>query len=1265
MSTAPSSNGSETKTGLKIDRVFSDPTVHPFDQITWTKRTAEIKDEKGNYVFKQEDVEFPESWSQLAVNVVASKYFYGDNANGNGSPADGKREWSVKQLVRRVAHTIASWGCEDGYFASTDDAHAFERELTWLLANQYGAFNSPVWFNVGLWDEYKVEGSYDGYYFDYTTGSPEPVPNGRAYEHPAGSACFILGVEDSIPSIYDRVATEGRIFKYGSGCGTNNSSIRSSREVVSGGGKPSGPLSFMTVYDAVAKVTKSGGKVRRAAKMEILDDWHPDILEFIRCKGQEEAKAHALIREGYESNFNGEAYTTVCFQNSNMSVRFSDAFMAKVDGSDPDKSWQTKAVTTGTAYNARGERMPTYDVDKLIGEVAAGTWKCGDPGVQFTDTIQKWHTCKSTGPVNGSNPCCFTYFTYIDTSEGRIPIGELAEMDAVGKELPYAFAFDRTAGMPVLRKIKRAWKAGETTTIARVTTQRGLVFESTPEHRYLMHDGEYVEAALLKPGERLRKVNRQVNTQRSNRKWLLHKVTPERPNGCTPQNRWMWEQVHGPLSDEFEVHYVNEDPTDDRLSNFDVIKERDHQKFHSGGTHNPRYIDVEPQILVDVWERIESAVRKTHKTKHEVTPQRWNKYVAKFGLKGVVPLARSSTDQGRIRGMTWSQFAEWIESQRSVVNDRVESVEIVEVDSPVAVYDIEVDDVHNFGIGSKDSVHSIVVSNSEFIFLDHTACNLACLNLAKFVDADGSYNVDRFRAACRIFFIAQEIIVDRAGYPTAEICQNSHDFRPLGLGYTNLGALLMSQGMPYDSDEGRAYAAAITAVMHGQANLTSTELSEVKGSFNGYAANHKAFREVMALHQDSVYEIADFESSRDIKDAAKDIWSYVFLEGGRHGFRNAQATLLQPCGTTGFMLDSDTTGIEPELALVKYKNLAGRGVLKIVNQTVRSALRKLGYAGESIAVVDGDPDHGNLTDDNAEDMVKWIEEHGSLEGYPLIDPKHLPVFDCAFSVKEGGRSISWKGHIDMMAAVQPFLSGAISKTCNVPEHFSVGDIRDAYVYAWKKGLKCVAIYRENSKASQPLNTKAESKNAKAEPAPAVVAAPQRKRLPETRQAVVHKFEIGGHEGYITVGLYPDESPGEIFVTISKEGSTISGLLDSWATSVSLGLQYGVPLAVLVEKFAHSRYEPSGFSRCPDVPIAKSLTDYISRWLGCRFIPGYREANSPAAKDDWTEASKPVEAKSSAKYQQDSPVCTTCGGLTIRAGTCYTCTACGSSSGCGG
>jgi len=997
--------------GMKVPRVFSAEGTNPFEQVEWEERTAEIKDERGRSIFQQTACEVPRFWSQLATNVVASKYFYGDLAGGNGCPSEGKREYSVRQLIDRVTRTIADWGREDGYFASADDADRFYDELTALCLLQYGAFNSPVWFNVGLFHRYGINGPANNWRWDDETRGVEKVPS--AYQFPQASACFIQSVSDDMEGIMRLAGSEAMLFKFGSGTGTDLSSLRSSHEKLSGGGKPSGPVSFMRVYDAIASVVKSGGKTRRAAKMQTLKCWHPDILEFIECKTKEEKKAQSLIKAGYEANFNGEAYSSVMFQNANLSVRCTDAFLRAAVADD---DWATRAVTTGRP-------MQTYKARMLLQRIAEGTWLCGDPGLQYEDTIQRWHTCPNTAPINSSNPC------------------------------------------------------------------------------------------------------------------------------------------------------------------------------------------------------------------------------------------------------------------------------------------------------------------SEYMFIDDSACNLASINLMKFRLEDGSFDVNRFRAAARIFITAQEILVDHASYPTDRIAANSHKFRPLGLGYANLGSLLMAAGLPYDSDQGRALAAAITAVMHGQAYLTSAEHAAHVGPFDGFAVNREPMLRVMEMHRDAA-EAIDGSAPKDLRDAAQAVWAECLERGRKHGYRNSQVTVLAPTGTIAFMMDCDTTGVEPDIALVKYKQLAGGGMLKIVNRTVPMALHRLGYDEPMIR-----------------GMLDYIDANDTIEGAPGLKPEHAPVFDCAFPPPEGGRSIHFRGHLRMMAAVQPFLSGAISKTCNVPKEATVEDITEAYLDGWRLGLKALAIYRDGSKGSQPVSTKAESgdgvKASALQPdfvgsesiTPAVARAadsaihpaapaidlsgprqgqPRRERLPHTRRSVTHKFDIQGHEGYINVGFYPDGRPGELFITMAKEGSTIGGLMDVLGTAISIGLQYGVPLEVFVNKFAHSRFEPAGFTKNPDIPIAKSIADYIFRWLGMEFIAGYRQANAPkrvAAETEAKEAGAVIappllkvnghraatiadlehaeavmeafhfepsapraddghrndavaeQDRQFAHFQSDAPPCDNCGALTVRCGTCYRCFNCGNSMGC--
>jgi len=961
------------KSGLTVPRVFSRAGVKPFDELEWERRKAEITDDTGKTIFKQDNVEVPKNWSILATKVVVSKYFYGENGTS-------EREHSVRQLVHRVTNTISDWGKQQGYFASDKDAAAFYDELTWLCVNQYGSFNSPVWFNCGLYHEYHI-GKHSGpgnFYFDRVSCQIKQAST--QYEYPQCSACFIQSVGDTMEDIMELARAEAMLFKYGSGTGTDLSTLRSRRERLSGGGRPSGPMSFLRVYDSIASVVKSGGKTRRAAKMNTLKIWHPDIKDFIEAKPKEEKKAWALIEAGYAGDFNGDAYGSVSFQNENLSVRVTDDFMKAVI---EDKDWTTHWVTDPKKPG------PTYKARELMQGIAEGTWTCGDPGVQYEDTIQRWHTCKATGPINSSNPC------------------------------------------------------------------------------------------------------------------------------------------------------------------------------------------------------------------------------------------------------------------------------------------------------------------SEYMFLDNSACNLASLNLMKFLREDGSFDVERYKAAAEIFITAQEIMVDNASYPTHDIALNSHLFRPLGLGYANLGSLLMALGLPYDSDEGRSIAGALTAIIHLQAYVQSARIAEKLGAFEGFEKNREPMLQVMEQHRDSVKRI--HPSCPDyLRAAAQRCGDEAVELGRRYGYRNSQVTVLAPTGTIAFMMDCDTTGVEPDIALVKYKLLAGGGMLKIVNRTVPMALNKLGYSESQVT-----------------DIIKFIDANDTIEGAPHLQDKHLAAFDCAFKPAKGKRSIHYMAHLKMMAAAQPFLSGAISKTVNMPQEATVEDIMDAYIEGWRLGLKAIAIYRDGSKRSQPLNTTKSNGDklvgsvkdveeyktrileldSEIKELRTLAAAPMRHRLPDTRQAITHKFDIAGHEGYITVGLYEDGTPGELFITMAKEGSTIGGLMDTIGTLVSMAFQYGVPLETLVKKFAHQRFEPSGFTKNPDIPIAKSITDYLFRWLACQFIPGYREANSPnagqtelplkeVAEQEQKVVNRPVHdleqtgdaparpltsvqalSKTVAHFMTDAPTCDTCGAITVRNGACYKCLNCGNSMGC--
>ncbi len=925
--------------GMRIAHVMSKPGVNPFDEIEWESRKASISDDKGKPVFVQEDVEVPKSWSMLATNVVASKYFYGQ-ANTD------QREKSVRQLVHRVARAIADWGLNAGYFASSEDAETFYAELATLCVNQYGSFNSPVWFNVGLYQVYGYT-SNTRTSFCWNEESGQIVRAENSYKQPQGSACFIQAVEDTMEDIMRLATTEAMLFKYGSGTGTDLSTLRSSREKLSGGGTPSGPLSFMRVFDQVAAVIKSGGKTRRAAKMQSLKVDHPDIMEFINCKTKEEKKAWALIEQGYDGSMGGEAYESVMFQNANLSVRVSDEFMQAVEN---DGQWKTRAVVSGEPVN-------TFKAREMMRKIAEGTHTCGDPGMQYDTTINRWHTCLNSGRINASNPC------------------------------------------------------------------------------------------------------------------------------------------------------------------------------------------------------------------------------------------------------------------------------------------------------------------SEFMFVDNSACNLASLNLMKFVDEAGSFDVERFQHAARIFIIAQDILVDASSYPTPTIAENSHRFRPLGLGYANLGALLMRMGFPYDSDEGRSYAGAVTALMTGSAYATSQEMARVKKPFDGYEANRDCMLNVIRMHERASEALDSTLCPPNILKAAHQIWRHVAETGPKCGFRNAQVSLLAPTGTIGFMMDCDTTGVEPDIALVKYKQLAGGGMMKIVNRTVRPALLRLGY-----------------TQDEADTILKYVDEHDMIEGAPALRMEDIGVFDCAFKPKNGSRCIPHRAHLKMMAAVQPFLSGAISKTVNFPPEATVNEIMQCYIDGWKLGLKALAIYRDGSKRTQPLNTSQSGATSTAAESKPVVSEgrPVRRRLPLTRMSITHKFEVAGHEGYLTVGMYDDGAPGELFITMAKEGSTVGGTMDAFGTAISLCLQYGVPLRELCQKFAHSRFEPSGFTKNSEIPMAKSIVDYIFRWLDLTFPGGKARFMIPASNDvETVEMLAPTtptgilatpgrEARVDEQfshYQADAPACDVCGSITVRNGTCYRCHNCGNSMGC--
>ncbi len=906
-----SDNAGCAKKSFYWSRLFTNAAEDPFSSVRWETREVSIENQAGERIFYQQAVECPIEWSQTAVSIVASRYFA-------GSVVEARRERSVKQLISRVVACIRTWGISQEYFENAEQADIFAAELSYALLHQMAAFNSPVWFNVGV------------------------------HEKPQCSACFILSVEDSIESLIELQATEVKLFKFGSGAGSNLSKIRSSKERLSNGGNPSGPVSFMRGYDAWANTIKSGGKTRRAAKMQILDVTHPDIIEFIECKKKEEQKAWALMEAGYEARIGapGGAYDSVMFQNSNISVRASDEFMnAAAEG----RTYFTQRIFDGAPCEELKAR-------EILCKIAESAHLCGDPGMQFDSTINRWHTCPNSGRINASNPC------------------------------------------------------------------------------------------------------------------------------------------------------------------------------------------------------------------------------------------------------------------------------------------------------------------SEYMHLDNSACNLSSINLLKFIDEKGEFNPEKFAHVIRLLITAQDILIDNSSYPTPEIEKGARQYRQLGLGYSNLGALLMRQGIPYDSDAGRTWAAAITAMLTGEAYRTSARLAAHKGPFVGFRKNRKAMLEVMSKHHQA---LASYDFSilpKKFHQAIGEVWDDVEKEGSISGFRNAQTTVLAPTGTISFMMDCDTTGIEPDIALVKYKKLVGGGLLKLVNQSVEPALRAQGYSPEQ-----------------CNDILSFIDTHDTIEGAPHLKASDLAVFDCALKPAHGSRSVHYQGHLKMMASVQPFLSGAISKTVNLSHDCSVEEIMQIFIEAWKLGIKAVALYRDGSKRLQPLNVGKQALSAAKE-----TERPLRRKLPSERKALTHKFSVAGLEGYITVGLYEDGAPGEIFLTVAKEGSTLSGVMDAFATSISLALQYGVPLPALVRKFTHMRFEPAGFTGNSEIPSASSIVDYVFKWLANRFLNaeerkraglisnidggahlGETLRGEAGAKDKKSAPNSAAENFASIVQFEDSPPCTACGSsLMVRQGSCYVCLNCGTQGGCG-
>ena len=1260
---------------MKIERVFTAKNK----RIDLKLVDSEIKKSDGKIIFQQKDVEVPAHWSKTATDILAQKYFRRAGVPDKLKaveeegvpqflwrrvPDEGAKfggEFSIRQVTTRLAGCWTYWGWKAGYFSSEDDAFAFFEECCYMIGDQIAAPNSPQWFNTGLHWAYGIEGPDTGsWYVDYKT--KKLMESKNAYEHPQTSACFIQPVNDELVTeggIMDLWLREARLFKGGSGSGTNFSNIRGKGEPLSGGGISSGLMSFLKIGDAAAGSIKSGGTSRRAAKMTILNIDHPDIEEFIDWKPKEEYKVRSLVEgsrlinslepssEVFTFDWDSESYATVSGQNSNNSVRVTDKFM---DAVLDDEDWNLIRRTDGKVHK-------TVKAKYLWDKICKAAWSSADPGLQFDDTTNDWHTVPQGGKINASNPCCFVAGTFVDTSEGLIDIAELARMDREGKGLPYAFSHDFSKNSPVLKKIKKAWKSGEANHLVEVTTSKGQRIRCTPEHVWYLRDGREIQAINLKKGMSLRKIIREVNPFRSNRRYIYSLFDSTNERGRCNQSRWMWKQIFGEIPKGFEIHHKDEDPTNDKLSNLELKQGKEHRSYHGEGLKNPNAKkDVSKEMLLEIYDAIRIRIPK-----QKVTTTRWNTYICKNGLKGKIPLANSKKG---IRGFFWNDFIQDLENSRDLVNDTVKEIKIISLDSFVPVYDIEVEDTHNFGIrdDQDQGKSSIIVSNSEYLHLDNTACNLASLNLLKFYDSEKGFNLDDYLHAIHLWTIILEISVLCSHFPSKEIAQNSHDYRPLGLGYANLGGLLMTMGIPYDSHKGRGWCAILTSLLGGQAYLTSSLMAKEFGSFTKYKENHKDMLRVIQKHAEASEEL--IYAPDEFLAKSSEIWEKALKNGQWFGFRNSQVTVIAPTGTIGLVMDASTTGIEPDFSLVKYKQLAGGGNIELVNQCVRPALEKLGYSEQKITK-----------------LLDYLLKHQHFEGSDL-EKDHLPVFDTANKCgKDGKRFLSPESHLLMMAVAQPFLSGGISKTVNLPNEATIEDCGKIYLQAWELGLKAVALYRDGSKFSQPLNVNKEKSIAPAvgngdnivvehnhPGSPGV-----RRRLPNRRTGYIQKSEIGGHKIYIHTGEYEDGSLGEIFLDSHKEGAAFRSLMNNFAIAISLGLQYGVPLEEYVDAFTFTKFEPAGLVIGHDrIKSATSFLDYIFRELAISYLgrnelahvsPGENlKDQEPDVHNISFPEDNPYKEARLKGYTGDS--CPSCGSFTmVRNGTCLKCENCGETTGC--
>jgi len=1334
--TAPRPGG-----GLHVERVYTSPGVHPYDEITWQRRDVVMTNWRdGSVNFEQRGVEFPDFWSINATNIVTSKYF-------RGAVGSEERESSLRQLVDRVVKTYRAAGEEHGYFATSADAEVFEHELTWMLVHQVFSFNSPVWFNVG-------------------TPAPAQV-----------SACFILAVDDTMDSILNWYREEGLIFKGGSGAGLNLSRIRSSKELLSSGGTASGPVSFMRGADASAGTIKSGGATRRAAKMVVLDVDHPDIGEFIETKRAEEEKIRVLRDAGFDMDLGGKDITSVQYQNANNSVRVSDEFM--------------RAVEQGEEFGLRarltGDVIDTVDAKSLFRKMAQAAWECADPGIQYDGTINDWHTNPETGRITASNPC-FPADQRVVTDKGLIRIGDLVSRAAAGETFDI-YTNDVTASeAPSARVVATTplrYMVTGTNEIVELRFSDGSRLRCTPRHRLWTENRGWVHADELTPDDRVVRSFHHADRTLASEELPAHAVRAARNGRGTPlaeiPEKWDPEFAHylgwlvgdGCLTDDGAVTvYGGQWEQEHLLPRHDALLSRvtgrpRKPSVQANGTRQLRAMQRRFRALLaglgvsngrsggkvlpdSVYEAPEDALRAFLRGLFDADGcvvnqvEKGTRYVglgsrseelllgvqellASLGIAGRIYQTgtkansfsytrRDGTEATygsdgpshdlRISGRHIARFRAAIGFDHAEKADKLDALldahSFYRVDETVRLLSREsrgFETTYNLTEPRNHSyiVSGVVVANcSEYMSLDNSSCNLASLNLMKFVREDGTFDSEQFVKAVEFVITAMDISISFADFPTEKITETTRAYRQLGIGYANLGAVLMATGHAYDSEGGRALAAAITSLMTSAAYRRSAELAGVVGPYDGYARNATAHQRVMRKHaaaNDSVRPTGA-DDGRILRVATRE-WQECLRIGGDNGWRNAQASLLAPTGTIGFMMDCDTTGIEPDFSLVKFKKLVGGGSMQIVNQTVPRALRSLGYQEEQV-----------------EAIVEFISEHGHVVGAPSLREEHYEVFDCAM----GKRSIAPMGHVRMMAAVQPFLSGAISKTVNTPESATVEEIEKIYFEGWKLGLKALAIYRDNCKVGQPLSTK--RKEPAAEAAPVVEYRPIRKRLPKKRPSQTVSFSVGGAEGYATSSSYPDDGLGELFVKMSKQGSTLAGVMDAFSIAISIALQYGVPLETYVSKFVNMRFDPAGMTDDPDIRIASSVMDYLFRRLALDYLPYEKrvelgiftaeeraaavsgsygsdadtaesdvdvealrssapvEKHHPAPAEAEAEVETaavkpaPAEAHSSTELLElqqgtvaDAPLCFTCGTKMRPAGSCYVCEGCGSTSGC--